>query len=198
MLPIHKNEEQILLARIAEGDEEAFALLYLKYYKELYPYLWKFTNSQSDTEEVIQDSFMKVWLYRNKLGEIKNVRAWIFKVAAHESYRYLKKKILNRQQIAALPSLPELPDSLENPEIQSQTKQIRHFVQKAIDLLPEQRRKVFLLRREEGLKVKEIADRLGLSHNTVKNTLSAAQNDIRQYLESIGYTFPVLFIYTVY
>ena len=75
--------EQAQKRCIAEGDESAFTDLFNHYYPALRPFIWKFTGSQTDSEEILQETFIRIWLNRDKLPEIDNMRNWIFTIAAN-------------------------------------------------------------------------------------------------------------------
>ncbi|SEW43473.1 RNA polymerase sigma factor [Chitinophaga arvensicola] len=183
--------EQALLLSVSAGDEHAFSLLYHHYYQLLRPFVWKLTRSATDTEEIIQETFIRVWLYRDKLPEIINFRAWIFKVTSRENLTYLRKKL------PAMATADEDTDTsaqapVNTPFQSLQAAEVKQLISEAINQFPDQRRKIFRMSRDEGMTAAEIAAALSISVQTVHNTVTTALKQIRDYLEAHGYIIPSL------
>src|ERR1700737_1439693 len=90
--------EQALFIRISEGDEIAFSTCYSEYGRMLMPFLVSRVGSRDSAEEIIQEVFLKVWLYRDRLAEVDNPRSWLFRVAANTGRNWLKKKMIIEQK----------------------------------------------------------------------------------------------------
>jgi DNA-directed RNA polymerase specialized sigma24 family protein len=73
--PPFLQDEKNLLQQIAQGDERAFTTLFYAYLTNLQPYIMKLTRSAEDTEEVIQETFMRLWMGRDKLDEVRTLHA---------------------------------------------------------------------------------------------------------------------------
>jgi RNA polymerase sigma-70 factor (ECF subfamily) len=180
----HINEKDLFL-RIAEGNEPAFRELYQLYGRLMLPFLTKLTGSQDIADEIIQEVFLRVWLYRDKLPGIDYPRAWIFQIGANQAHTWLKK---NTRAARAAWLHQDVQVIADNPVEASLTvNAIKALVQQAIEELSPQRRRIYLLQREHGMKPAEIASQLGLSVSTVKNTLLVAAKDIREKVEKAGY-----------
>ena len=87
------KDDKLLLVSIAEGDEQAFLVLFERYAPLIRPFARHITQSEKDAEDIIQETFIRVWLYRDKLAEIHNVKSWIYTVAARECMRYMRQKL---------------------------------------------------------------------------------------------------------
>ena len=85
--------EKILLQRIAEGDEIAFGQLYRLYVPRLASFLQGLTHSSEITNDLVQETFLQVWLHRDKLPAVEQPKAWIFRIAANITYNFLKRKV---------------------------------------------------------------------------------------------------------
>jgi len=185
-------DERELCIRIADGDEQAFAEVYYKYVALLFPYLSSLTKSESAAEEIIQNSMLRIWLNRDKLVEIENLRGWIFRIASNEAKNHFKKvATFNRVK-------DNYEDELMRPSVSTDTEntafEIKRIVGNAIDRLSPQRKKIYKLNREDGMKVSEIAEALGLSPETVKKHLYTALEQIREELKQNGYTLSVFLL----
>lgn len=144
----------------------------------------KLTRSAADTEEVIQETFMRLWMSRDKLLEVRSLHAWIYTIAANECYKYLKKRSSRVNGLTALGVQDESDSSvLDGLDL----KEVRQLVKEAVGQLPASRRRIYQMSRDEGMKIPEIATRLQISPNTVKNTLVTSLRFIRQYLADRGH-----------
>jgi len=175
-------DDNLLFEQIAEGDEDAFAKLFYAYGPRLHAYFTTLTKSPTNAEELVQNTFIRVWINRDKLPGIQNVKAWIFRVGANEGYNFLRRKAVETRVFGQLQYSAE--ESTRGDE--SLYNELKHAIAEAIDALPDRRRQVYLLSREEGLKHHEIADRLGITLSTVKKTLGDAREDIRAFLTRRG------------
>ncbi|MET3878932.1 sigma-70 family RNA polymerase sigma factor [Chitinophaga sp. OAE865] len=182
----------MLLANIAEGDEQAFASVFQSYYKELFHFLYKYTDSEQEREEIIQETFIRVWLNRDRLPEIVHFRAWLYKVAAREFLLFLRKKL---QYGRVMEQHLKVPLSLvHTPQEETQLNEVQRLVNEAIMQQPPQRRRIYQMSRHEGMKIPDIAAALSISVNTVKNSLTTTLRQIREHLARQGYFVSLLAI----
>lgn len=188
MIDHSSDKEQDLLARVAKGDEAAFTSLFRSYYPRLLQFLSRFDRDADHVDEAIQETFIRVWTSRDRLGEIDNFRAWLFTVASREAIALIRKNLLKEKTIRRY-QMNQPSFDIETPAGIADAGEIRRLVEEAIAGMPPARRRVYLLSREQGLKPAEIASRLDLSVSTVKNTLVTALTDIRKFLALHGHLF---------
>jgi RNA polymerase sigma-70 factor (ECF subfamily) len=181
------NDEKNLLEQIAQGDEAAFSTLFYAYLDILQTFIMKLTRSATDTEEVVQETFMRLWMGRDKLTEVRSLHAWIYTIAANECYKFLKKRSSREQGLAPIDNLGEA-DRGDDAVVEGlDLKEVHQLVIQAVGRLPAQRRRIYQMSRDEGMKIAEIAEQLGISPNTVKNTLVMSLGFIRKYLAERGH-----------
>jgi len=84
------DNEQSLFQLVSEGDEQAFNRLFHLFLPRLYPLIIKFTRSETVTGDIIQETFIRVWLYRDRLAEIDNPGGWLYTLAANKCNDYLR------------------------------------------------------------------------------------------------------------
>lgn len=186
------NENELLL-RIAEGDERAFFELFKVYTPVLRAYVWKITRSDLDTEEVVQEAFIRIWLHRDKLPGIDNLSAWIYTIAARICYNHLRAALNHQKKLKQLLWAGESQGADWNTPLElTQMEAFQKDVQRAVSQLSEQRKRVYRLNREEGLKPAAIAELLSMPVGTVKNQLSAALSEIRSFLLAAGHQIIVI------
>jgi RNA polymerase sigma-70 factor (family 1) len=181
-----------LFNRVAEGDEAAFKELYQKYAPQLWPFLMKLTKSEDASDELIQEVFIRVWINRDQLDNIDNPRAWLYRIASNQAHNWFNKNILERK--AAVKHQQNTPEDA-TIDTNLHLRQMMMAVNTAVSELPQQRRTIYRMNRDRGMKAAEIAQELNISVFTVKNTLAASVKFIRQRLEEQGYFTLLLIIF---
>ena len=94
-----------LLRQIAEGDENAFATLFHQYLPALQSFALKFTKSEYAAEEAVQNSFLKIWLNRDKLEAVDNIKAYLYKYVSNECLSYLRNSLRQEKATDELKSI---------------------------------------------------------------------------------------------
>lgn len=190
------NEKELLL-RIAEGDELAFGQIFRSYYSNLLNFVCRIDQNPDNIDEAIQETFIRVWISRDQLPQVQNFRAWLFTIASREAIAIIRKNLI-KQKASQIFLMNQPALNYETPAEITQAEELRRLVEGAIARMPAARRRIYLMSREEGLKPAEIAARLNLSVNTVKNTLVTALHDIRKFLAVHGQVTVPLFILLLY
>jgi len=184
------DNEQLLLKQISEGDEHAFGVLFYHYVPVLKAFAFRFTKSDAAAEEIIQDTFLRVWLNRDKLEAVENVKAWLYKYTSSECLSYLRKALKRARAMDDL-KLDEPGES--NTTIDTiHLNEVSQLVNEAVRKLPAQRKRIYQMSRNEGMNIPQIAEALDLSPNTVKNALVTSLKSIREYLKSHGIALSLL------
>jgi RNA polymerase sigma-70 factor (ECF subfamily) len=186
------NERELLL-QIAEGDALAFSQVFRFYYPRLFSFVGRMDQNAANIDEVIQETFIRVWISRDQLPQIGNFRAWLFTIASREAIALIRKNLLKQKAGQAFLMNQPAPGP-ETPADITHAGEIKRLVEEAVARMPVARRRIYLMSRAEGLKPAEIAARLNLSVNTVKNTLVTALHDIRKFLAVHGHTITPLFL----
>lgn len=174
-------DEQLILQRIAGGDEPAFKALFDEYKGRLFAFILKFIRSEQVAEELVLDVFMKIWLGRELLGQIRNFDAFLFRVAHNKSIDFLRSAA-NDSALRELLWDDIQASAGEQPDAQLQKREFEAHVRKAVALLPPQAQKVYQLSRDADMSHDQIAAQLQISRSTVNNHIVAAQRFIRNYL----------------
>jgi RNA polymerase sigma-70 factor (family 1) len=173
-------EEKALLERISLGDEKAFSQFVSPLFDRLYGFSLSVTKSEMYAEEIVQDTFLKIWQHRSELQELDNVTAWIFTITRNLSYNFLKRQLKDQELVRRLDEYFALPSGSAEENLLYKEALVR--VQQAVNILPPQQAMVFTLNRLQGLSLDEVADQLQLSKSTVKNHLTQALKNVRTHL----------------
>ena len=185
------SEDDDVRQRIADGDEAVFTELFHHYYGQLRPFVRRFAATEADAEEILQETFVRIWLSRDKLPEITNLRSWIFTVASRQCLTALRSNLNNRRKITAFQQ--QTPATVI-PADSASLSEMTLLVAEAVNRMPPQRQRIYRLSREAGLKPAAIAGELSLSVSTVKNVLVVALKEIRDHLAASGHVISLLVI----
>ena len=180
--------EKELLLQVARGDEHAFSELFNTYHQHLGTHIYRITESVELAEEVVQDTFLKIWLNRSALASVQNFKAYLFVISKNHALNCLRK--LAKERIAQK-SIEDSAVALEIPNIVD-NNDYYNLLDEAIDHLPPQQQKVYLLSRHDRLKYDEIANKMGLSRETVKKYMQVATHSIINFLQSNSNVMPVV------
>jgi RNA polymerase sigma-70 factor (family 1) len=184
-VPQSDHTDKELFHQIAGGDQSAFAELFRRYDRRIYPFVLKMIKEDSLAEEIAQEIFVKLWDQRAKLATVDNPESWLLTLAAHHTLDQIQKRLNERKMLRRLFDLSKNAATNDTEET-LQFRESNTLVQQAVDRLPLQQKKVYRLSREEGLNYREIGVRLNISPNTVRNHLVEALRSIRIYLDEKG------------
>lgn len=183
--------ETEVLQQVAGGDESAFRRLFDEHWQNMYGVAFMLTKSAPMAEDMVQEIFMKLWLKKEQLPDVENFRNYLFIVARNHIFNELKKKSTD---ILFTNHLFEyFHDTKETPEVKLLQKEAEQIMAEVIELLPQQQKMVYRMSREEGMSRNEMAERLGIAPNTVRNHLAKALEMIRHRLQQ-GLTLMLLYI----
>lgn len=162
-----------------------FSNIYLTFYPQLVRFATVFVVYEEDAENLIQDLFMGLWERKESLNNIENMNAYMFKLAKNKCLDHIKHKIVKERFVANAQSFYEQEltlkmQSLECFDIElASEERVEKVVSKAINSLPPKCREIFILSRYDGLKYKEISEKLNISVNTVETQMCIALKKLR-------------------
>lgn len=182
---IHKliNEVEIF-AKFAVGDEKAFEIIYHHYNRRLVPFVQKMIRSDELAQEIIQDIFVHLWINRHLLADVQHPTAYLFNIAANKTLNHIKKvaRDSNLMDKVAL----QYNDESNETEERIQLKECKEMINMAVSKLPGQRWLIWEMSRNQGLTHEQIAERMNISKNTVKNQMVSALKFVKSYMEERG------------
>ncbi|MBS1564709.1 MAG: RNA polymerase sigma-70 factor, partial [Bacteroidetes bacterium] len=175
-------DEKALLLQTAAGDEIAFRSVFDAYRPRIYSFAFHLTENNVMADEIVQETFLRVWLHRQKLPEVDYFNAWLHSIARNLVTDALKRIAKERLAQASMP----VTATISNADEAMTDKEYARLLQEAIGQLPDRQQQIYQLSRDAGIQHAEIAGRLNISRHTVKTHLVLALKSIREYLKYNG------------
>jgi RNA polymerase sigma-70 factor (family 1) len=191
MVDVAIYTDEVLISRMRDDDSEAFTLIYRRYWEELFVTAAKVLRGKEEAADVLQDVFLSLWNRRKEITIESSLSAYLQTSVRYKSIHYIEKNITRRDYLALLTdvAVQTFPASAE---IQLQLKEVQQTIYATVATMPERMREVYQLSRQEHLNHKEIAERLGISTETVKKHIQHALQLIKNALGYSAISLPLL------
>ncbi|HVS98696.1 MAG TPA: RNA polymerase sigma-70 factor [Puia sp.] len=189
--PRSYQNDETLLQRLCNGDEQAFNALVTRHWGRVYGHALAYLKSSQRAEELTQDVFVRLWQRREKLPELESFVDYLFIMVRNQLVSALRKRLVETVPVDA-----EYPLAAEfAPDLRMELRDLQDILNKGIEALPPQQKTAFKLVRVEGLTQDEAAQRMGISKRTVRFHLTQAYNFLRDWLagQGLGWLAAVLF-----
>jgi RNA polymerase sigma-70 factor (ECF subfamily) len=173
-------ESDEALAARCQQDEDAFRELFRRYHRRLYHYAWGMLRSAADAEDVIQETFVRLFKHAHKFDTQRRFSTWFYTIAANQCRNRLRKR--GRRQALSLDAerAPDPPDSERPGPLEVYERQdVREQVDAAIEELPPLYREALHLRYLEGLSYKEVARVVEASVSAVETRIFRGKEMLR-------------------
>ena len=172
------NKEKAWLAALKEGDQLAFKNLFEEYARRIFVFANGYLKSNQESEEVVQEVFIKVWNVRNSINTDLSFKSYLFKI----TYNYVREVFLKKgRENSYKHELIDFSIDFDNrTEERIDYHSLLELVEKLIGQLPPRQKEIIILKRKKGLPVKEIASILEISPRTVEKHLSEALKSLKQ------------------
>ena len=171
--------EAILISQLKKGNEDAFKYLYKLYYSEMCNYASNLCGNDELAKDIVQQIMIKIWKKGSSLNVSISLKSYLFKSVFNNFIDTQRRIIKETKKIDRL----KQEALLEFCEMTSEEIENRHrLIDEEIEKLPKQCKEVFLLGKKDGLKYKEIADKLNISVKTVERHMSIALKKLRKKL----------------
>ena len=193
-MPVHDlYDMRECFQNLARGDGGAFEIIFEFYKKRVFGVALKMLKSETEAEEIVQDVFLSIWLSKANLSQINDAEAYLFTITYNTIYARLKKASHNQELLNTI--IHHLTQIQNTTDETIAAREAHKLINEAIQQLPPQQRTVYELSKQEGLSYNEIAERMHLSRNTVRNHLSEAMKTIRIFLKKAAMLFMLLLIF---
>jgi len=172
--------EQLLIQKLKSGDPDSFSDIFSVYYKDLVFFAYSFTREQYSAEDIVQDTFVKLWEDHEKLNVTVSLKSILLKAIQNKCIDWHRhRKIINNHSSYIINNAPLYEYNTDNYLLRSEMEEM---IEKALAQLPEKVREAYELHRFEGLKYQEIAAKLNVSIRTVEVRISKALELLRKSL----------------
>ncbi len=186
-------EKEKLVVDLKMGSYKAFEILYSEYFDLLYGYVFGMIRSHTRSKEIVQDTFIKIWLHRSKIAPELSFKAWLFRIAKNQLLNDIKKSYAD-------PMFEDYILHCENNNLVAQPDQefdlelFRIALVKAKDKLTPRQLQVFELCKEEGLSAAEVAKQLNIAEASVYNYLTQSLSTLRNEMKELSFLFFLFFM----
>ena len=185
--------ERELIARLQKRDEAAFEELIRQYEKKVYTLCFRMCGNSEDAEEAAQDAFLALWRGIDRFRQESSLSTWIYRLATNACIDTLRRRKKQSGSVSlddeelfvdAVDTSPQPQETVEHRETQK-------LLQEGLSALPEEYRKVLILREIEGLSYTEIAESASIELVTVKSRISRGRSLLRNFLSGNGNFFEI-------
>lgn len=173
------------------GDRSAFERIYHCFGPKLHAFTRKLVHNQEDTEEVVQEVFLKLWERKHFLDPGQNFDSYLFRIAKNLVYNKARHQVYALAYGKYLTGQQNTPADTTQHQIDYQ--ELNHLLEEAYMTMPPTRKQVFIMSRLDGLSNGEIAERLQTSNSNIENHINKALHDIRKKLQRYRIIFLFLF-----
>jgi len=190
-------DDAVLVEQCRRGDSAAMERLILKYQNRIYNVILKICANPDDAAELTQETFVKIIENIDRFEGRSSFYTWAFRIAVNLTYNYCQRSVKlgqrsldanddehNQQAKAQLKEFL-MDDSLPDPAVAVQNKELCEIVAKTLMQLDDAQRTVIILRDIEGMNYAQIAKVLDIELGTVKSRLSRARSNLRDILETV-------------
>ncbi len=173
--------DESLVKRFANGDMSAFDSIYSVFDQKLQKFVFTLIKSESDTEDIVQEVFVKVWENREKLKNYSSFDSYLFSITYNTTISLLRTRVKENKYVEFIKSVQievDEPDFVEGYNRDEMNEKINLLIEK----MPPRQRRVFEMKYFQNCSYKEIADVLGISTNTVENQIVKSHKFLKENL----------------
>ena len=175
-----QSNHQSLLERLATNDHLALREIYDLFWERLYYFAYNILKDEMICDDIVQEIFVGLWENRHS-NNIKNLGAYLHKAVKFQCLKHIRSHKIANDYINRINQIQFLNQTEEFIHFE----ELRGILNDSIDQLPEKCREIFQLSRFDELSNQEIANKLGISIQTVKNQISKALQHIRVSVDNV-------------
>lgn len=181
-------DEKECMKELKKGSYKAFSQIYEVYADRLYGFILKQLKNRILAQDIVQDTFLRLWNNRDQLNYFGNLQAFLFTIAKHRVIDHFRKQV-NELQFEEFMEYHEQQMEDVSPEDILLYDEFIQQLNSSKKVLSEREREVYEFSREQNIPIKQIASQLSLSEQTVKNHLSSALKKLRKELMKYNLIF---------
>ena len=179
--------EHTLVIGLKSGSEESYRALYDLWFSRLYQFVLRYVKSEPVTDDIVQETFLNIWIYRESINPCMSFKSYLFTIAYHFLIKELRRQLntpLMKDYVAFCSEL----STCDNETVEKlELKQFQDSLNRAKEKLSPRQRQIFELNKEGNATIAEIAASLSITEQVVRNQLSAALKIVRKELRQYPY-----------
>lgn len=173
------------MIKVKEGDLDKLGLLFSRYKRPLYGFFYNMNRSQEISEDLVQNTFMRILKYRHLFRGDGDFKTWMFHIARNVSHDHFRKNKVRHDDVT------QWEDRIhheENRSVELEKRDEEHMLAIALDRLPEEKREVLMLSKYQEKKYREIGEILGCSEGAVKVKVFRALQELKAVYQQLERT----------
>jgi RNA polymerase sigma-70 factor (family 1) len=188
---VKMGNDEVLFNKVQKDDNAAFESLFKTYYSTLSHYACSYLHDLDEAEEVVQDIFVKIWEKRQDLKIETSFKAYLYQAVKNKCLNYIRNKKTQNNHLTIIDMKDyEAPAAFED----LQADELSDKLYLALEELPPKCKQIFKMSRLDGLRHKDIADKLDLKVKTIENQIGIALKFLKNQLSDYLHTMVFLLI----
>lgn len=187
-------DEKDLIKELKSGSTSAYKELYEQWVDRLYSFVYRYVKSEAATDDIIQETFLRIWSNRSGLNPESSFKSYLFTISWHLLLKELRRQLNH-------PSMEEYLAYQNGPSVSEEYIEsnidLEHFhtaLIRAKRKLSPRQREIFELNKEQDIPIADIAQQLSIHEQVVRNQLSAALKTIRTELQSLAFLLSIFLL----
>lgn len=183
------TDEELILEFQSNGTEKAFEILVQRFKNPLTNYVYRFLGDYDSCVDVVQDTFIKVYRYKDNYSSLAKFSTWIYTIAGNLARtEYQRKRRRNFFSISSFGDEEkpfDIPDNSNRPDVAADMRMKNEIIQKALLKVRDSYREAVILRDVQELSYEEIAEIMKIEVGTVKSRINRGRAELQKYLKDI-------------
>lgn len=183
------SDEELIIEFQKNNDEKAFEILIQRFKNPLTNYVYRFLGDYDSCVDVVQETFIKVYRYKNNYSSVAKFSTWVYTIAGNlartEYQRRKRKNLFSINSYGEENKTYEIPDESYRPDISTDANMKKEIIQKALMKIRDSYREAVILRDIQELSYDEISEILGIEVGTVKSRINRGRTELKKYLKDI-------------
>ena len=188
-----EKQRKILLS-VRNGSEKAYQELYEQWVSRLYGFVFQYLKSKDATDDVVQETFLRIWSNRANLNPDVSFKSYLFTIAYHFLLKEMRRQLNNPLMEDYVEYLNRSSTEIAEAESLMCYDQFVNALEKGKQHLSPRQRIIFEMNKEYGLSIQEIAMQTAISEQSVRNQLSTAIQQLRKEMKEYLLLFILIFL----
>jgi RNA polymerase sigma-70 factor, ECF subfamily len=185
------SDEELILEFQTNGTERAFEILVQRFKNPLTNFVYRFLGDYDSCSDIVQDTFVKVYRYKDNYSSLAKFSTWIYTIAGNlartEYQRRRRRNFFSISSYGDEEKTFEIPDNSYRPDVTADASMKNEIIQKALLKVRDSYREAVILRDIQELSYEEIAEIMQIEVGTVKSRINRGRAELQKYLKDIYY-----------